>query len=133
MRAAGVGTTSGGVEAEVPPKTTRFGPFRIQKGRFAIGRGPTGDGSTSFELSTSVDLDIGPFNLTVDRIGMSLDLRAGGVEPNLGPARLGLRVQAPDRHRREDRRQGDPRRRVPRASTRTRASTPACSSCRSRA
>jgi len=104
MRAAGVGTTSGGVEAEVPPKTTRFGPFRIQKGRFAIGRGPTGDGSTSFELSTSVDLDIGPFNLTVDRIGMSLDLRAGGVEPNLGlldwdfgfkhPTGIGVRVDA---------------------------------------
>jgi Family of unknown function (DUF6603) len=104
LRALGVGTTSGGVEAEVPPKTTRFGPFRIQKGRFAIGRGPTGDGSTSFELSTSVDLTIGPFNLTVDRIGMNLDLRAGGVEPNLGlldwdfgykhPTGIGVKIDA---------------------------------------
>ncbi len=44
---------------------------------------------------------------------MSLDLRGRRRRAQPRPARLGLRVQAPDRHRREDRRQGDPRRRVP--------------------
>ncbi len=83
-RALPVHTTSGGLEAELPASLTRFGPFRIQKNRIGIGRRPDGKDGTSLELSTSVDLDIGPVNLTVDRIGVSVDVGGGGVEPNLG-------------------------------------------------
>jgi hypothetical protein len=79
-----VGTTSGGLEATVPANVTHFGPFRIQKGHIAIGRGPDATRQTSIELSTSADINIGPFNLTLDRLGLRGDLRAGGVEPNLG-------------------------------------------------
>ncbi len=79
-----VETTSGGLEANLPPSVTQFGPFRIQKGQVAIGDSPDGDRHTALELATSADIAIGPFNLTIDRIGMRLDLRAGGVEPNLG-------------------------------------------------
>jgi hypothetical protein len=82
--AGAVSTTSGGLEANLPPSVTRFGPFRIQKGHVAIGDSPDADRHTALELTTSADLDVGPFNLTIDRIGMKLDLRAGGIEPNLG-------------------------------------------------
>ena len=128
-----VGTTSGGLEAELPARLTRFGPFRIQKNRVALGRRPDGRDGTSLELSTSVDLDIGPVNLVVDRIGVSVGVSGGGVAPNLGivdydfsfkpPNGIGVKVDA----------KVDPRRRASSRSTPTRASTPACSSCRSRA
>ncbi len=97
-------TTSGGLEAELPASLTRFGPFRIQKNRVALGRRPDGKDGTSLELSTSVDLDIGPVNLTIDRIGVSIDVTGGGVEPNLGivdydfgfkpPNGIGVKVDA---------------------------------------
>jgi hypothetical protein len=95
VKAATVGTTSGGLEANVPARDTRFGPFRIQKGHFAVGRSPDGTRQTSIEISTSADIDLGPFNLTIDRIGMRLDLRAGGVEPNLGLLDLDFGFKAP--------------------------------------
>ncbi|HEY6889315.1 MAG TPA: DUF6603 domain-containing protein, partial [Solirubrobacter sp.] len=90
-----VGTTSGGLEASVPPKTTTFGPFRIQQGHFGIGRGASGAGETTFELSSSVDLTLGPFALTIDRIGFKVALRAGGIEPNLGLLDLDYGFKAP--------------------------------------
>lgn len=99
-----VGTTSGGLEASVPASVTHFGPFRIQKGHIALGRSPGGTRRTAIELATSADIDVGPFNLTVDRLGMKLDLRAGGVEPNLGlldldfafkpPTGIGVKIDA---------------------------------------
>jgi hypothetical protein len=95
LAAAPVGTTSGGLEANVPPIVTRFGPFRIQKGHFAIGRSADGTRHTSIEIATSADVDLGPFNLTVDRVGLALDLRAGGVEPNLGLLDLDFGFKAP--------------------------------------
>jgi hypothetical protein len=95
VAAGPVGTTSDGLEANVPARNTQFGPFRIQKGHFAIGRSPDGTRQTGIEISTSADIDIGPFNLTIDRIGMRLDLRAGGVEPNLGLLDLDFGFKAP--------------------------------------
>ena len=55
-----VGLSSGGMEVELPARLTRFGPFRIQKNRVALGRRPDGRDGTSLELSTSVDAKIGP-------------------------------------------------------------------------
>jgi hypothetical protein len=104
LEAAEVDTTSGGLEANVPANVTHFGPFRIQKGHIQTGRSAEGDKRTSIEVSTSADVTLGPFALTIDRIGMSLDLRAGGVEPNLGlvdmdfgfkpPNGIGVRLDA---------------------------------------
>ena len=95
LNAADVGTTSGGLEAAVPPKVTRFGPFRVQRGHFGIGRSSDGTRHTTIELAASADVHLGAFNLTIDRIGMKLDLRAGGVEPNLGLIDLDFGFMAP--------------------------------------
>lgn len=96
LTAAGAGgTTSGGLEASVPPSVTRFGPFAIQQAYVATGRASEDARRTRLELAVSADVKLGPFALTVDRIGMKLDLRAGGVQPNLGLLDLDLAYKAP--------------------------------------
>jgi hypothetical protein len=91
-----VGTTSGGLEASLPAKTTQFGPFRILGNRLALGRTVDGTPRTSIEISTSVSTALGPFKLAIDRIGMSATLRAGGAEPNLGLLDLDFGFKPPN-------------------------------------
>lgn len=91
-----VGTTSGGLQADVPVGRTHFGPFRIQKGHFEIGRGADGDHRALIEISTSVDTTIGPFTLTIDRLGFLVDLHAGTPDPNLGLVDLDMRFKPPN-------------------------------------
>ena len=96
LEASPVSTKSGGLEANVPANITHFGPFRIQKGHIEIGDSPDGNRHTALELSTSADITLGPFSLVIDRIGMKLDLRAGGVEPNLGLLDLDFGFKSPN-------------------------------------
>jgi hypothetical protein len=95
QRAADFGTTTGGLEATVPPRTTQFGPFRILGGRCGIGRGADGSGHAGVELSTSAAVRLGPVRVTIDRIGLVAELRARHPDPNLGLLDFDLRLKEP--------------------------------------
>jgi hypothetical protein len=89
-------SSSGGLQASMPPKTTQYGPFRILDNKLELGRPVGATPRTSIELSTSVSTKLGPFTLSIDRIGMRAVLRAGGEQPNLGLLDLDFGFKPPN-------------------------------------
>ncbi len=92
--AAAPSSEGGTLATAIPPKATSFGPFRLFNGHVALGRS-TREAST-LELSTGAGVSLGPFVLTLDRIGLAAELRAGGVEPNLGLVDLNWDFKPPN-------------------------------------
>ena len=119
---------SGALEIQVPVHV-EIGPVELE----AVYLRATLDGSTvPIELSAGFGAHLGPLQASVDRMGLlaTLSFPAGGG--NLGPADLGLRLQAADRRRPGHQRRPWSPAAGSSASTRRPASTPARSSWRSR-
>lgn len=85
-----------GLEVVVPVDRAVFGGFRIHSARAAIGPSSEAGRHTSFELSVTASVALGPCRLTLDRIGLQAHLRAGGVAPNLGLVDLDHGFKPPD-------------------------------------